>query len=232
MNIKLTPRLQCLADLVPLGARLADIGTDHAYLPIYLLQTKRIQQAVASDLREGPLASAERNVDAAGLGAQLSLRLGAGLEQVQPQECDTITMAGMGGETIAAILQAAAWTAQGNHELLLQPMTMLPTLRKFLLENGYAIAQEVVCREGARQYLIMRVRGGAMRSSRLISRAEAAFSAALLQDAGAKSYLEALLQKEQRALQGMRLAGTQDAAQTKEQEQVIEHIQAALEGLS
>ncbi len=231
MKIKLTPRLQRLADLVPKGARLADVGTDHAYLPIYLLQTNRIQQAVASDLREGPLASAKRNAEAAGLGAQLSLRLGAGLEKIAPQECDAITMAGMGGETIASILQEAAWTAQGNHELLLQPMTMLPTLRKFLLENGYTIAQELVCREGKRQYIIMRVRGGGVRSLHPISRAEAAFSQALLQDDGAKSYLEALLQKERCALQGMRLAETQDAAQTAEQEQVIEHIQKALEGL-
>ena len=119
----LTPRLACMAALVPQNARLADIGTDHGKLPISLLLDGHIASAIGSDIRSGPLAHAERN--AKEHNVSLSLRLAPGLEGVRAEECDTVTIAGMGGQTIAEILTAAPWTAQGDHLLLLQPMTMI-----------------------------------------------------------------------------------------------------------
>lgn len=111
--VRLTPRLQAIADQIVSGARLADIGTDHAHLPIWLMEHGRIASAVASDIRDGPLARAEENAAKHGCLDRISLRLGAGLDKVRPEECDVISIAGMGGETIADILAAALWTAAG-----------------------------------------------------------------------------------------------------------------------
>ena len=119
-NLTLTPRLQAIADRVPQGARLADIGTDHGHLPLRLLTQNRLTCAIASDLREGPLDHARDNARFHGLTDRVSFRLASGLEGIAPDECDTISIAGMGGETIAAILEAAPWTADGKHTLLLQ----------------------------------------------------------------------------------------------------------------
>ena len=140
----LTPRLACMAALVPQNARLADIGTDHGKLPISLLLDGHIASAIGSDIRSGPLAHAERN--AKEHNVSLSLRLAPGLEAVRAEECDTVTIAGMGGQTIAEILTAAPWTGQGDHLLLLQPMTMIAELRRWLYAHGYAIERETLCR--------------------------------------------------------------------------------------
>ena len=136
----LTPRLACIAALVPQGAQLADVGTDHGKLPITLLIEGRIAHAIGSDLREGPLDHAARNAEEHGV--ILPLRLAAGLDGISPEECDTVTIAGMGGQTIAEILQNAPWTADGDHLLLLQPMTMIYELRQWLWAHGYAIERE------------------------------------------------------------------------------------------
>ena len=101
----LTPRLACIAALVPQGAQLADVGTDHGKLPITLLIEGHIAHAIGSDLREGPLDHAARNAEEHGV--ILPLRLAAGLDGISPEECDTVTIAGMGGQTIAEILQNA-----------------------------------------------------------------------------------------------------------------------------
>ena len=138
-KIHLTPRLRALAALVPDGAVLADIGTDHAILPVSLLMAGRIPRAIASDIRSGPLDSARRTAERFAMQNRVSLRLGAGLETVAPFEADTVAIAGMGGETIAEILQAAPWTRQGDTLLLLQPMTMqAPSL----LSDGRSILQK------------------------------------------------------------------------------------------
>ena len=155
----LTPRLACIAALVPQGAQLADVGTDHGKLPITLLIEGRIAHAIGSDLREGPLDHAARNAEEHGV--ILPLRLAAGLDGISPEECDTVTIAGMGGQTIAEILQNAPWTADGDHLLLLQPMTMIYELRQWLWAHGYAIERETLCREDRRHYVILSVRGGA-----------------------------------------------------------------------
>ena len=103
-NLSLTPRLQTIADRVPKGAGFADIGTDHGHLPLWLLETDVLQTAIACDLREGPLEHARENARFHGLSERVCFRLAAGLDAVRAEECDTISIAGMGGETIAGIL--------------------------------------------------------------------------------------------------------------------------------
>ncbi len=158
-QLLLQPRLQMLADLVPEGARLADIGTDHGYLPVWLLQRGRIRTAIAADIGEEPLYHARRTALEYGIGG-VDFRLCDGLRGIGAQETDTIVIAGMGGETIAHILQASPWTADGAHILLLQPMTKVEQLRLWLPENGYRIAGERLVQDKDFLYTILQVTGG------------------------------------------------------------------------
>ena len=225
-SMVLTPRLACMAALVPQGARLADIGTDHGKLPISLLLDGHITEAIGSDIRSGPLAHAERN--AAEHDVRLSLRLAPGLEAVRAEECDTVTIAGMGGQTIAEILTAAPWTAEGKHLLLLQPMTMVYELRRWLWAHGYSIERETLCREDRRQYVILSVRGGA--SVKEVPLEECAVSPALLRAEGAAAYLEQLYRRENKALAGME-RGTTENVRRAYQRKLVQHIQTAWEEL-
>lgn len=160
--VQLTPRLETAARLVPPGARLADVGTDHALLPVWLLQRGRIERAIASDLRRGPLDRARETVERYGMADRVDLRLCDGLAGIRPEEADTVVLAGMGGLTIAGILEAAPWTADGVHTLILQPMSARPDLLRWLPEHGYRLEEQRLAREGDRLYAVLTVRGGAM----------------------------------------------------------------------
>lgn len=224
-SMVLTPRLACMASLVPPGARLADIGTDHGKLPITLLMQKLVASAVGSDIGIGPLAHARRNADEHGV--TLSLRLAAGLDAVQPEECDTITIAGMGGQTIAEILAAAPWTAAGRHLLLLQPMTMAAELRQWLWANGYQIEHETLCREDRRNYVVLSVRGGG--AKRVMPLSDCMISPALLRADGAAEHIAALLRREQAALHGMKQGVSVDPARLQSQRDAVCCLHQALE---
>ena len=161
-TIELTPRLRTAADLVPAGARLADIGTDHAYLPAALLLEGKIPFAIAADLRHGPLLRAKETARQYGCQEKMAFRLCDGLRGIRPEETDAVVIAGMGGETIAQILQAAPWVRERRVPLVLQPMSSLPDLRKWLGENGYTIQGERLAREEDVIYVVMDVRAGEM----------------------------------------------------------------------
>ena len=157
-HLQLQPRLRLLADLVPQGARLADIGTDHGYLPVWLMQQGRITSAIAADIGPEPLAHARRTAEE--YGAALDLRLGNGLAAVAPEECDTIVIAGMGGENIAQILAGAPWTADGRHTLLLQPQTKVELLRRWISENGYVCRDERLVWDKGKLYVVPQMTAG------------------------------------------------------------------------
>ena len=160
-QLELSPRLQLLADWVPQGARLADVGTDHAYLPVWLTLHGRVTSAIASDLRKGPLERARETGRTYGAEG-IDYRLGDGLAFIRPEEADTIVIAGMGGENIASILAAAPWTADGQHTLLLAPHTKAEELRLFLMDHGYAIRREALVRDRGTLYPVMEVTAGEM----------------------------------------------------------------------
>ncbi len=225
----LTPRLGCIAGLVQEGARLADVGTDHAKLLVYLLLEGRLASAIGSDIHEGPLSHAARNAEDYGVKNGLSLRLAAGLDKVNPEECDTVSIAGMGGSTIAEILGNASWTAQGNHLLLLQPMTMVYELRRWLWRNGYSIQRETLCREGKRWYVVLSARGGASQCEKRLS--ECLVSPALLKAEGVKEYLAHLLVREQKALEGMKRGAGVNPARLECQKERVDVLSNVLEGL-
>ena len=172
-KINLTPRLQMAADMVVRNERngwLVDVGTDHAYLPAWLLQNHREQFAyvIATDLREGPLDRAIQTARNAGCNQDIDFRLCDGLAAVDTREADLIVIAGMGGETIVHILKNAPWSdwrgdgPMGDKVLGLQPMSSFPDLRKWLQENGFSIEEERLAREGDTLYTALLVRAGEM----------------------------------------------------------------------
>ena len=160
----LSDRLQTIADLIGEGCRIADIGTDHGYLPIYLLQQKKPAFVAACDINRGPLEHAQRSAAQYGLEHSMSFRLGNGLACIDPNEVDTIIIAGMGGETIAAILEAAPWTNSSAYRMILQPMTKVEFLRPWLAERGYVIEEERLVYENRTYFPVLSVRGGGERS--------------------------------------------------------------------
>lgn len=201
-NLELTPRLQLLADWVPPGARLVDVGTDHAYLPVWLRLHNRVASAIACDLREGPLARAVATGRAYGTDG-IEYRLGDGLAPVEPDEADVIVIAGMGGENIASILAKAPWTAGGTHTLLLQPMTRAEVLRAFLADHGYAIRREAVAADRGTLYPVIEAGGGKMS----LSLGQIYGGAALLRDPLGDRYLIEKIIRLQGAVAGINRSG-------------------------
>jgi tRNA (adenine22-N1)-methyltransferase len=148
--------------MVPPGAAVADIGTDHAYLPIHLVQSGRVDQVIASDVSSGSLAKARQAVIAAGLEDRISLRLGSGLAVLAPGEASTIIIAGMGPETIFKILTTTPTVVADTEQFLLQPMQNPGRLRGHLNKLGLRLTDEVLVQEGQRFYVIMQATAGDM----------------------------------------------------------------------
>lgn len=151
---QLDPRLQLCADFVRPGTKLADIGTDHAYLPVWLKKQEKIASAVAADIHTGPLEKAKENI-LRYQAENVTARLSDGLSQILPQEADDIVIAGMGGELIARILSQALWVREGDRHLILQPMTCAQELREYLRENGFALLREEAVESRAHVYTVM-----------------------------------------------------------------------------
>lgn len=200
---ELSPRLASVAEQIPQGARLADIGTDHAYLPVWLLLQGRLSGVIAADLRGGPLERARQTAARYGVAERISFRLCDGLSGIRPEEVDTITIAGMGGETIAEILAAAPWTGKGDYRLLLQPMTAHAELRHWLNGHGFRIASERLTREGRTLYATLCVLPGweppLTPAESWAGRQQAGEAAPLRGE-----YLERLLHRSKHALEGLR----------------------------
>lgn len=156
----LSPRLQTVANFVPLECRFVDVGTDHGYLPLWLLQQKRIVSAIAADLNKGPLERARET--SARYQIPLDLRLSDGLENILPSEVDVVAIAGMGGLTMVHILEQ--WTEKHpclwDGRFLLQPMSTQYELRKWLVTHGFDIEQECTAKEEKQLYTIMVVKRG------------------------------------------------------------------------
>lgn len=161
-KLELGPRLRAIADLVPPDCRcLADIGTDHGYVPAALLLAGRVGRAVAADEGALPLDHARRTAARCGVEDRMDLRLGDGLSVLSPGEADVIVIAGMGGDTIAGILAAAPWSRDGPL-LLLQPMSRACELRRWLPEQGYAVRAETLVQDKGVLYPILSAAGGTM----------------------------------------------------------------------
>ncbi|MBO4419587.1 MAG: SAM-dependent methyltransferase [Oscillospiraceae bacterium] len=160
MKIPISKRLLCCAELVPPCGTVADVGTDHGYLGIYLLRAGRCGHVIAADLREKPLASARANAAAFCVSGQMSFVLSDGLHNIKPGMFDTLVLAGMGGDLITRILAEASWLEDGPYTLILQPQSAANDLRRWLGERGWAIRRERLVRDGRFLYAVMAVRPG------------------------------------------------------------------------
>ena len=155
--IQLSKRLQAVADLGKFGDTMADIGTDHGYIPIYLIQSKRISHAVAIDIGKGPLLRAQEHIAKYQLGAYIETRLSDGAKELCCGEVSSVVIAGMGGVLMQKILRDSEEVFRGVKEIILQPQSEIEQTRRFLLDNGYEILAEDMVLEDGKYYPMMRV---------------------------------------------------------------------------
>ncbi|PWE85416.1 hypothetical protein LG34_16070 [Eubacterium ramulus] len=153
----LSKRLKALANMVTDGNRLADIGTDHGYIPIYLCQTGKIPSALAMDIGKGPLQQAQTHIAEHGLSEQIKTRLSDGMAALQFGEADTILIAGMGGGLVMKILSEGAEKLTGKEELILQPQSEIALVREFLRVRNFQILNEDMILEDGKYYPMMKV---------------------------------------------------------------------------
>lgn len=154
--MQLSKRLLALAEMVSEGNVLVDVGCDHGYLPIYLIQNHHIPKAIAMDIGKGPLERAKDNIKAHGLEGYIETRLSDGLEKLRPGEGDTLLISGMGGPLIQQILSRGEAEAVLMRELILQPQSDIPGFRKYLSEEGYEILDENIIYEDGKFYPMMK----------------------------------------------------------------------------
>lgn len=153
---KLSRRLLAVAEYVPAGARLADIGSDHAYLPAYLALNDKISYAVAGEVVRGPFENAEHEIKKEGLAEMIKPRLADGLAAIAPDDrIDTITICGMGGSLIRDILEAGKDKLEGHPFLILQPNVGAENVRRWLMNNHYRIEDEQIISEDGHVYEII-----------------------------------------------------------------------------
>lgn len=160
MKLPISKRLLCCASMVQPGSRVADIGTDHGYLGIYLLQSGAARHVIACDLRKDPLENARRNAKLFGVDGAMELRLSDGLEKILPDEVDTVVMAGMGGDLIQKILSQCPWRKREGLQFILQPQSAGNVLRRWLCEDGFEIRREEPVQDGHFLYTVMELRQG------------------------------------------------------------------------
>ena len=157
MKLPISKRLLSCAACVPEGARVADIGADHGYLSIELLQSGRASFVHASELREQPLKKAMENAAKFGVAEKMRFSQADGLAAVEPDSVDTIVCAGMGGDTMIHSLEAAPWLRSEQYRLILQCQSKRPELRKWLYDHGFAIRRETLAKDGRFCYPVMEI---------------------------------------------------------------------------
>lgn len=155
--VKISNRLMTAAALVTQGYTLADVGTDHGYIPIYLLQQEKIPSAIAMDINEGPLERAKEHIALYGLQAYIQTRLSDGVAALKPGEVEAVLIAGMGGGLVMHILKDGEKVCQSAKELILQPQSEIEHVREFLREKGYTILAEDMVYEDGKFYPMMKV---------------------------------------------------------------------------
>ena len=148
-------RLLCAAELLSADKKIVDIGTDHAYLPAYLVISGKSDNVLACDIGKMPLENAEKTVKAYSLEKNITLRISDGLKNVSPDEAEEISVCGMGGTLMTEILSAAPWIKRQGMHLVLQPMTHFEDVREFLDKNGFYIDEERFVSENSKDYCVM-----------------------------------------------------------------------------
>lgn len=202
-----------MAELVPACNTLADIGTDHGFLPLYLLKIKKISHAICADINAAPLESAKRNFSANGLEAGADFRLGNGMAVIGKNEADVAVIAGMGGDTIAEIIEA---DASQTPRFVLQPMTKTERLRLWLNVNGWGIESWTLVLDAGRLYEIMLISRSAPKATFPFVR----FGSPKGVDPELyRQYISQRVFQCQKALSGIKASSEPDSARLKELEE-------------
>ncbi len=150
--LKLSERIMMAAEMVRHGKVVADIGTDHAYLPAKLVSDGICPKALACDLRKGPLNNAKKTVEQYGVADKITLRLSDGFVEIKPFEADDFVMCGMGGTLMAELVSRANWLKDPDKLLILQPQSHAEDIRSYLIGNGFEIIKENACTDGGKLY--------------------------------------------------------------------------------
>ena len=156
----LSPRLMAVAKYIYSGATVADIGTDHAYLPVYLIQQGITNRIIAGEINEQPFKAAQITIQANNIREAIDLRLGNGLNILTPGEAEIIVIAGMGGKTVCTILGQGSEVLKHVQRLVIQPMNNIPMVRRWLLANEWHLADEEMINESGHYYVIISAEQG------------------------------------------------------------------------
>ncbi|MBQ4530421.1 MAG: SAM-dependent methyltransferase [Lachnospiraceae bacterium] len=161
--MELSKRLSAVAALVSPCKKMADIGTDHGYIPIYLIERKKVSHALAMDINKGPLERAREHVTLHQLDEYIELRLSNGAEKLQPKEVDSVVIAGMGGRLMMKIIEERKEVFLSLEEFVIQPQSEYGAVRHFLEEQGFQILEENMVEEDGKYYPMMKVSQGEMK---------------------------------------------------------------------
>lgn len=153
--IVLDSRLSLCAEFVRVGAKLADIGTDHAYLPVFLALSGKLESAIAADINADPLSRGKQTIDKYDAAHIVSTRLSNGLKEINADEVTDIVIAGMGADTIMGIISDAPWLKSENKRLIIQPMTKSERVISYLYDNGFEIEEQRCCIAEGKPYTVM-----------------------------------------------------------------------------
>ena len=212
----LSKRLTTIASLVPAGSRVADVGTDHGYTPIYLVKNGVAVSAIAMDVRSGPLSRAAEHVKEYGLEDKIELRLSDGLQALHANEADTVIISGLGGPLMIDILTRGQQVAQTVDTFVLSPQSDIPGVREYLRENGYRIDREVFLKDEGKYYTVMVVTHGVSRPGRYI---DDLFGKELLDNADPvlREYLEKEAARYRQLIPGLESAAREETRQRGQQ---------------
>jgi len=156
--IELSKRMQSVADMIQPCDAVGDIGCDHAFVSIYLVEQRRAKRGIASDVRRGPIAIAKRNIEAMNLSDQIEIRMGDGLDTIVPGEVNAVVLAGMGGMLMIDILERGEEVVTRCDQLVLQPQSDIEKVRRYLVEKGYHLADEQMLIDAGKYYNLLDVR--------------------------------------------------------------------------
>lgn len=210
--IKLSKRLRAIADFVPKGAKVADIGTDHGYIPVWLSQNHLADMIAAADINRGPLEHAKETASRYGVMENIRFALCSGLSFEGSDTYDTVIIAGMGGELITSILEEAPWTNREGTTLILQPNSRIPHLVYWLTDHGFKIADVSIVKDAGKLYQILVVKTG--KADPILSESEALVNRLYFEkrDPLLGEYLESLLKRYMAAERGMLAGKNEDSA--------------------
>ena len=229
--MQLSQRLLAVADLASAGHCLADVGTDHGYIPIYLMEKGKYERAIAMDVKKGPLLRAEENRRIHGFEERMELRLSDGVQALKDGEADTVVIAGMGGGLVIHILTEGEKVLRSVETLVLQPQSEFGRVRDFLEKKEYRIEEEHMLCEDGKYYAMMRVKHGKMAP---LTEVEKKYGPVLLKKKD--PVLKEFLEREERKFEEIRehlgvMEGEKSALRKKEVEKELEDIRAAKERL-